>query len=154
MPRAKVDALHRRRVAHACDSCKRRKAKCDGAAPCDQCRTRRVESSCLYSKDAHPAIGAGAAEGRRGSTDKQLRKRRVPSSQGKLSAAPSPATNLVHVPVSDSSPKSPESQMLKDSRGKFRTWQSVPSSPLVCPCLRSSLQSMSGSLPRSRSLRR
>ena len=50
MPRTRVDPLRRRRVAHACNSCKRRKEKCDGAAPCGQCTARRREETCIYTR--------------------------------------------------------------------------------------------------------
>jgi hypothetical protein len=49
MPRPKVSDENRRRVAHACDNCKRRKEKCDGANPCNLCRRRGREPECHYS---------------------------------------------------------------------------------------------------------
>lgn len=49
MPRQRVDPLHRQRVAQACDSCKRRKEKCNGALPCEQCNSRR-RKDCCYTK--------------------------------------------------------------------------------------------------------
>lgn len=50
MPRLKVHPLNRRRVAQACDVCKRRKEKCDGLAPCGHCKARRKEDGCHYSQ--------------------------------------------------------------------------------------------------------
>lgn len=55
MPRQKIDPLYRQRVAQACDSCKRRKEKCSGTVPCDQCQTRRKKDGCHYSKYTAPA---------------------------------------------------------------------------------------------------
>jgi hypothetical protein len=49
MPRPRVDPLQRRRVAQACQSCKRRKEKCDGNIPCRHCKGRKMEQSCQYS---------------------------------------------------------------------------------------------------------
>ncbi|EGZ68992.1 hypothetical protein NEUTE2DRAFT_115031 [Neurospora tetrasperma FGSC 2509] len=39
----------RPRVANACDVCKRRKVKCNGATPCGYCVSRKHPSLCLYS---------------------------------------------------------------------------------------------------------
>lgn len=49
MPRHKVDPLYRRRVAQACDGCKKRKEKCNGATPCEQCKSRHREDVCRYT---------------------------------------------------------------------------------------------------------
>ena len=49
MPRAKVNPLNRRRVAQACTPCKKRKEKCDGVAPCGNCKSRRNEDECSFS---------------------------------------------------------------------------------------------------------
>lgn len=49
MPRPKVADENRRRVARACDNCKRRKEKCDGTSPCNLCRRRARETECQYS---------------------------------------------------------------------------------------------------------
>lgn len=49
MPRVKVHPLNRRRVAQACDTCKKRKEKCEGVVPCGHCKARRKEDSCHYS---------------------------------------------------------------------------------------------------------
>lgn len=49
MPRPKVDAASRRRVAHACRYCKASKQKCDGQTPCSQCVKRRRPDACKRS---------------------------------------------------------------------------------------------------------
>ncbi|ODV91903.1 hypothetical protein CANCADRAFT_78816 [Tortispora caseinolytica NRRL Y-17796] len=41
-----VDPAHRKRIAVACENCKRRKQKCDGRSPCSICSHRHVE--CVY----------------------------------------------------------------------------------------------------------
>ncbi|KUJ21163.1 uncharacterized protein LY89DRAFT_428223 [Mollisia scopiformis] len=46
MTRPKVDPDKRQRIAQACDSCKRRKQKCNGLKPCEKCSKRTLE--CTY----------------------------------------------------------------------------------------------------------
>ncbi|KAK9449449.1 fungal-specific transcription factor domain-containing protein [Limtongia smithiae] len=48
--RKKVDPDKRKRIAVACESCKRRKQKCDGAQPCSICRQK--DFTCIYTRDA------------------------------------------------------------------------------------------------------
>ncbi|KAI0023273.1 fungal-specific transcription factor domain-containing protein [Xylariomycetidae sp. FL0641] len=47
MTRPKVDPDKRQRTAQACDSCKRRKQKCNGLRPCNTCTKRHLD--CQYS---------------------------------------------------------------------------------------------------------
>uniref|UniRef100_A0A0B7K947 Zn(2)-C6 fungal-type domain-containing protein n=2 Tax=Bionectria ochroleuca TaxID=29856 RepID=A0A0B7K947_BIOOC len=119
MPRAKVDPRFRRRVAHACESCKKRKAKCDGILPCDQCKTRCVEDSCRYSRDPRPTSRDGSEK----TIDSGGRTRgQVRVDLGEPRGSPSsirPRHKQLDVPVSGSTASSAESQMLKDSKGKF-----------------------------------
>lgn len=49
MPRPAVAPDKRRRIARACDSCKRRKERCNGAHPCSICTRRRKEFECNFS---------------------------------------------------------------------------------------------------------
>lgn len=49
MPRPRVKDEDRKRVARACDTCKRRKEKCDGNQPCLLCRRRGREPDCVFS---------------------------------------------------------------------------------------------------------
>jgi hypothetical protein len=56
MARQRVDPRHRRRVAQACDGCKRRKAKCNGVVPCDQCSSRQSEDACCYTTQHNRTI--------------------------------------------------------------------------------------------------
>jgi hypothetical protein len=46
MPRPKV--VERRRCVKACESCKKRKEKCDGLTPCANCKKRNREDTCEY----------------------------------------------------------------------------------------------------------
>ncbi|KAI1304395.1 fungal-specific transcription factor domain-containing protein [Xylaria venustula] len=47
MTRPKVDPDKRQRTAQACDSCKRRKQKCNGEKPCNTCAKRQLD--CQYT---------------------------------------------------------------------------------------------------------
>ncbi|KAL4883676.1 hypothetical protein BJY04DRAFT_226387 [Aspergillus karnatakaensis] len=49
MPRASTAPSARLRCRRACDSCKRRKQKCNGEQPCTICVQRRKESECHFS---------------------------------------------------------------------------------------------------------
>ncbi|KAF4339183.1 transcriptional regulatory [Fusarium beomiforme] len=48
MPPRKLKQGERRRCANACDTCKRRKERCDGRQPCARCLTRGVEADCSF----------------------------------------------------------------------------------------------------------
>ncbi|KAL6709395.1 hypothetical protein ACN47E_001802 [Coniothyrium glycines] len=47
MTRPKVPPEQRQRTAQACESCKRRKQKCNGLCPCNTCDKRKF--TCIYS---------------------------------------------------------------------------------------------------------
>ncbi|KAF1843000.1 uncharacterized protein K460DRAFT_367924 [Cucurbitaria berberidis CBS 394.84] len=47
MTRPKVPPEHRQRTAQACESCKRRKQKCNGLCPCNTCDKRKF--TCIYT---------------------------------------------------------------------------------------------------------
>ncbi|KAF4956909.1 hypothetical protein FGADI_3512 [Fusarium gaditjirri] len=49
MPTKKLSDSMRRRCAAACESCKRRKERCDGNLPCRRCAIRQIASECRYS---------------------------------------------------------------------------------------------------------
>ncbi|EMT72310.1 hypothetical protein NOF04DRAFT_18067 [Fusarium oxysporum II5] len=49
MPTKKLSDSMRRRCAAACESCKRRKERCDGNLPCRRCAIRQIASDCRYS---------------------------------------------------------------------------------------------------------
>jgi hypothetical protein len=120
MPRAKVDPRFRRRVAHACGSCKKRKSKCNGVLPCEKCKARRVGDSCRYSRDT--ASQPRSEDGRgtpRESHDTQIRVDLTEIERA------SPSFPSPKVPVTGDSPSTKESQMLKDSKGKFSMFHSL-----------------------------
>jgi hypothetical protein len=50
MPRPRVKDEDRKRVARACDTCKRRKEKCDGQHPCLLCKRRGREPECVFTE--------------------------------------------------------------------------------------------------------
>lgn len=53
MTRPKVDPDKRQRTAQACDSCKRRKQKCNGLKPCNTCTRRNLECSYTPNNPDH-----------------------------------------------------------------------------------------------------
>ncbi|KAF1958367.1 hypothetical protein CC80DRAFT_490961 [Byssothecium circinans] len=53
MTRPKVPPEQRQRTVQACDSCKRRKQKCNGFCPCNTCDKRKF--SCVYSDREAPS---------------------------------------------------------------------------------------------------
>lgn len=55
MPRPRVKDENRKRVARACDTCKRRKEKCDGSQPCLLCKRRAKQDECHYSDGKRPS---------------------------------------------------------------------------------------------------
>ncbi|KAJ2997034.1 hypothetical protein NUW58_g780 [Xylaria curta] len=54
MTRPKVDPDKRQRTAQACDSCKRRKQKCNGSRPCNTCTKRQLDCQYTPSSSDHP----------------------------------------------------------------------------------------------------
>ncbi|KAI1175995.1 fungal-specific transcription factor domain-containing protein [Nemania sp. FL0916] len=55
MTRPKVDPDKRQRTAQACDSCKRRKQKCNGLRPCNTCTKRQLD--CQYTPSSSDISG-------------------------------------------------------------------------------------------------
>ncbi|KAI1193070.1 fungal-specific transcription factor domain-containing protein [Nemania serpens] len=55
MTRPKVDPDKRQRTAQACDSCKRRKQKCNGSRPCNTCTKRHLD--CQYTPSSSDFAG-------------------------------------------------------------------------------------------------
>ncbi|TRX92632.1 hypothetical protein FHL15_006559 [Xylaria flabelliformis] len=53
MTRPKVDPDKRQRTAQACDSCKRRKQKCNGVKPCNTCTKRHLDCQYTSSTSEH-----------------------------------------------------------------------------------------------------
>ncbi|KAI1319391.1 hypothetical protein F5Y16DRAFT_414268 [Xylariaceae sp. FL0255] len=61
MTRPKVDPDKRQRTAQACDSCKRRKQKCNGLKPCNTCTKRQLECHYTPSNLDHASSPDGIA---------------------------------------------------------------------------------------------
>ncbi|KAG8672775.1 hypothetical protein FPOAC2_06180 [Fusarium poae] len=57
MPTRRVRDCERRRCAEACESCKRRKQRCDGRRPCARCIKRDLSHECRESPSV-PGLGA------------------------------------------------------------------------------------------------
>ncbi|KAI0535531.1 fungal-specific transcription factor domain-containing protein [Xylaria digitata] len=76
MTRPKVDPDKRQRTAQACDSCKRRKQKCNGEKPCNTCTKRQLDCQYTSSSLDHP----GALE----SIGPPIKRRHVDSSPNML----------------------------------------------------------------------
>ena len=62
MPRPRVRDEDRKRVARACDTCKRRKEKCDGSHPCGLCRKRGREPECTFTEGFSARRSTGKRE--------------------------------------------------------------------------------------------
>ncbi|CAG7559866.1 unnamed protein product [Fusarium equiseti] len=54
MPTRRVRDSERRRCAEACDSCKRRKQRCDGRRPCARCIKRGLDHDCREASGSVP----------------------------------------------------------------------------------------------------
>lgn len=119
MPRPRVDPRFRRRVARACETCKRRKEKCNGALPCDQCKSRLVDRACCYTRCPPSAGPQGDDKARSRTPGREVRVDLTVS--GVQSPAPSPDQAKVDVPVVRSSPHDRGPQTLKLNREKFST---------------------------------
>ncbi|CAF9927960.1 MAG: hypothetical protein ALECFALPRED_003918 [Alectoria fallacina] len=86
MTRPKVDPDKRQRTANACDSCKRRKQKCDGKKPCSTCDKKHF--TCTYNTTDHTHDGISPTQ--------PLAKRRIKESDvstrpGSLNTGRSPS---------------------------------------------------------------
>ncbi|KAE8153593.1 fungal-specific transcription factor domain-containing protein [Aspergillus avenaceus] len=60
----------RRRPAHSCTECRRRKVRCDRAQPCNQCTKQDVAFACKYDEQRH-RVPENYAENRLQSTSEQ-----------------------------------------------------------------------------------
>lgn len=116
----------RSRIGNACDSCKARKVKCDGKAPCGYCVRRRVADTCHYSpqkrRNAHahlprpPPSTPGHADRARTSVSSPNREDQTQASvveQATGSQQPPDPSNEEETDV----PR--EARLLKDAQGKL-----------------------------------
>ncbi|KAK7430519.1 hypothetical protein QQZ08_003038 [Neonectria magnoliae] len=56
MPTPKVKSSNRRRCANACETCKRRKERCDSIQPCGRCVRRGVGTECIFAARSSPSL--------------------------------------------------------------------------------------------------
>ncbi len=131
MPRPRVKDEDRKRVARACDTCKRRKEKCDGQQPCLLCKRRGREPECIFT-EAFAKRGPGHhTETRSPSHPITLKDALNESNDAEIAIE-----SLLTLSGSRSAPKSPQyergpddlisrapvpklARLLRDGRGKF-----------------------------------
>ncbi|KAJ9636543.1 hypothetical protein H2204_005376 [Knufia peltigerae] len=141
MPRPRVKDEDRKRVARACDTCKRRKEKCDGQYPCLLCKRRGREPECVFT-EAFSKRGSAV----RGSKERPTQPQPPSSSSHPMTLkdaltdsndAEIAIESLLTLSGSRSAPKSPQydrdqedglisrapvpklARLLRDGRGKF-----------------------------------
>ncbi|KAI9891116.1 MAG: hypothetical protein M1814_003315 [Vezdaea aestivalis] len=91
MTRAKVPPEARQRTANACDSCKRRKSKCDGMTPCQTCTSRKF--TCIYTPDPPHTLEPPAKKQKTADSDHTKRSPKAgksPAGQPAISSKPLP----------------------------------------------------------------
>ncbi|KAL4913804.1 fungal-specific transcription factor domain-containing protein [Aspergillus aurantiobrunneus] len=124
MPRASTAPGARLRCRQACDSCKRRKQKCNGEQPCTICIQRRKEAECHFSDKPARFL--------RPSNDPKeamlLSERLVPTRQRRtamdhlLNSLEDTSANLEQQVVDDKDGAAPVpkvARLLRDGQGKF-----------------------------------
>ncbi|KAK0748692.1 fungal-specific transcription factor domain-containing protein [Apiosordaria backusii] len=118
MTRPKVPDDKRQRTAQACDSCKRRKQKCNGVKPCQTCIRRKL--TCSYTPNNASDYGPGESAG------SPTKRRHIETSPPSISATLENANN--------SSPQSREvMQSWDDARATQPSQASVGGSDLSSP---------------------
>ncbi|KAK4639569.1 hypothetical protein QC761_709450 [Podospora bellae-mahoneyi] len=85
MTRPKVPDDKRQRTAQACDSCKRRKQKCNGVKPCQTCLRRKL--TCSYTPNNASDYGPGESAG------SPTKRRHIETSPPSISATLEKANN-------------------------------------------------------------
>ncbi|CAK7237030.1 hypothetical protein SEUCBS140593_009820 [Sporothrix eucalyptigena] len=97
MSRQKVPDDKRQRTAQACDYCKRRKQKCNGAKPCSTCIKKTV--TCTYST----GVGSGPGTGPESASSATSRPSTDDMYDGASSSASPPKRRHIETPSSSSS---------------------------------------------------
>lgn len=105
MARRRVNPLERKRVARACETCRRRKEKCDGKLPCRHCKTRNKAESCCY--------------------DARFAKEREAGLRTSPADPPTSVLSLSSPDLLDESMLQKPTPMLKDSKGKLCESQTI-----------------------------
>jgi hypothetical protein len=123
MPRPKV--IERRRCVKACESCKKRKEKCDGLKPCANCKKRNIEDTCSYSTRApvttfktHKSIPFEVHEEVIGNTN-QLSAMDIPQDVSKDINGSDELVESNMAACATSAPVPQLSRLLRDPKGKF-----------------------------------
>jgi hypothetical protein len=123
MPRPKV--IERRRCVKACESCKKRKEKCDGLKPCANCKKRNREDACSYSTctpgttfKIHETIPFEVHEEATGNTN-QLSAMDIPQDVSKDINGRDELVESNMSACATSAPVPQLSRLLRDAKGKF-----------------------------------
>ncbi|KAK9241964.1 fungal-specific transcription factor domain-containing protein [Lipomyces tetrasporus] len=82
--RKKVDPDKRKRIAVACESCKRRKQKCDGSQPCLICQQKHFQ--CIYTREVPHSTQPQSSQSAQQETEKE-RRNSVDNSTSKTAAS-------------------------------------------------------------------
>ncbi|OCT52788.1 fungal specific transcription factor domain protein [Cladophialophora carrionii] len=130
MPRPRVKDEDRKRVARACDTCKRRKEKCDGQQPCLLCKRRGREPECVFS-DVFSKGGSQRQtstpssqpitlkDALNESNDAEIAIESLLTLSGSRSAAKTPQYDRDLDDVISKAPVPKLARLLRDGRGKF-----------------------------------
>ncbi|POR34366.1 C6 transcription factor [Tolypocladium paradoxum] len=131
MPSKKVKDSERRRCARACESCKRRKERCNGLRPCRRCLQRGVESRCQFAATSMGSPGrqgqvspSVSAPGRDAPADgspsiEGFIELQVPARQGAHGWRASTSSASPLPPGEPASPVAQVSRLLRDGRGEL-----------------------------------
>ncbi|CAI7591232.1 unnamed protein product [Penicillium bialowiezense] len=123
MPRASTTPGARLRCRRACDSCKRRKQKCNGEQPCTICVQRNKESECHFSDRPARLLKPDVKD-----TTMLLSERMVPSPQREtamdrlLNSLEDQGMNMEHQAKDEKEGTAPVpkvARLLRDGQGKF-----------------------------------
>lgn len=123
MPRSETP---RRRVARACDNCKRRKEKCDGLLPCMICTRRRKQSECQFTDTPAAALqGRGRRESvllsetMTGTNQSEMAIEHLLNAAAERGDLPRQGQSTSGSPRDSISAVPKLARLLKDSQGKF-----------------------------------
>lgn len=132
MPRPRVKDEDRKRVARACDTCKRRKEKCDGQQPCLLCKRRGREPECIFTeaysrRGSHrnasdkpsPSQPMTLMDALNDSNDAEIAIESLLTLSGSRSAPKSPQYDKYQDDLVSRAPVPKLARLLRDGRGKF-----------------------------------
>src|SRR4051812_25092313 len=126
MPRPKV--VERQRCIKACESCKKRKEKCDGLKPCANCKKRKREDTCSYAPSttfrSHATLPLEKHEHVSGNIDESCVMDSPPDISGDINGNEELVDSNI-LASATSAPVPQLSRLLRDPRGKFSTFSHV-----------------------------